>query len=59
MFSWWNREPVLLLGVVQAGLTLAVCFGLNLTQEQIGEILTFTTALTTWVARSQVSPTQK
>lgn len=58
MLSWWNKEPVLLLGVVQAGITLGVSFGLNLTQEQIGAILTFTTAVTTWIARSQVSPTQ-
>ena len=58
MGNLWNREPTVLLGVIQAGVTLGVCFGLALTNEQIGAILTFSTAVVTLVTRSQVSPTQ-
>jgi hypothetical protein len=54
----WDREPTVLLGVIQAGVTLGVCFGLELTQEQIGAILTFSTAVVTLITRSRVSPTQ-
>lgn len=52
----WDREPALLIGVVQAGLALAVGFGLKLSPEQMGLILAFTAALLSLVTRSKVSP---
>jgi FtsH-binding integral membrane protein len=36
-----TREPALLLGAVVAGLGLLVLFGVNLSKEQIGGIVTF------------------
>lgn len=36
-----TREPALLLGVVVAGLGLLVLFGVDLSKEQIGGIVTF------------------
>lgn len=36
-----TREPVLLIGFVTAGLGLLVLFGVDLSKEQIGGIVTF------------------
>lgn len=55
--SIWNREPVMLLSVVQAGIILAVSFGVNLTEQQTGAILTLSSVLLGLVTRSQVTPT--
>ena len=57
--SFWNREPALTMGLVQAGIILAVSFGLKLSPEQTGAILAFSAALLAWVTRSQVTPTKK
>lgn len=54
MKNLWNTEPTAVLGLVQAAITLFVCFGVHLTNEQIGAILTFTTALLMVINRSQV-----
>lgn len=53
-----DREPVLTLDLVKAALALAVGFGLDLTGEQVALVLTFTSALLAFVARSRVSPVQ-
>jgi hypothetical protein len=51
-----NSEPALILGAVQAALALAVSFGFGLSNEQIGAILAFASALTAVIVRSQVTP---
>jgi hypothetical protein len=51
-----NEEPVLTLGLVQAGTLLAVGFGLKLTAEQIALVGAFTAALLAFIARRQVTP---
>lgn len=50
----WSTEPTAVLALIQAGTTLLVCFGLHLTTEQVGAILTFSGALLAVVNRSQV-----
>jgi len=56
MNNLWTREPVVFLGLIQAAITLIVTFGVTLTPEQTGAILAFSTAVFTFIARSQVSP---
>lgn len=51
-----NREPVAIMFVVQTGIALAMGFGLDLTTEQMGLILTFTGAVLTLITRQQVTP---
>lgn len=46
-----NKEPVTIVGVVQALLALAISFGLKLTQEQLGAILAVTAVAGLLVAR--------
>ena len=57
MGSLWNREPVLFMTVIQAGLALLLSFGIHLSVEQIGAILAFSAAVIGFVVRSQVVPT--
>jgi hypothetical protein len=52
----FGREPVAILAVVQGAITLLVTFGLHLTAEQIGAIVTFSGLVLALVARSRVSP---
>ena len=52
-----RREPVLVTGLIQAALVLAVSFGLDLSTEQTAGILAVTAALLALVTRSQVTPT--
>lgn len=52
----WGREPAVILGLIQAGLTLALTFGLDLTVEQVGAILAFVNVALALVTRSRVSP---
>ena len=56
MKSLWNREPALILGVVQAILGLLLAFGVDLTSEQIGMILAVTAAVLALVTRTKVTP---
>lgn len=51
-----NAEPAATAGVVQAGVTLGVAFGLDLSSEQVGAILGATTALLSWWTRRKVTP---
>lgn len=57
MGNLWNREPALVVGFVQAVITAAVAFGLELTAEQTGAILLVTAAALSLVVRRKVSPT--
>lgn len=52
----FSREPALILGLVQSALALAVGFGLNLSTEQMGLLMAFSSALLAVITRSQVSP---
>ncbi len=52
----WNREPVLVLAVVQAFLALLVGFGVDLTGEQVALVTAFTAAVLGFVARQKVTP---
>jgi hypothetical protein len=52
----WNREPALIYGLAQALLTLAVVFGLDLTDEQTAAILAATSTLLALIVRSKVTP---
>lgn len=54
-----NKEPALLLGLVQAVLALVVAFGLDLSPEQIGAVLAATAALLSVVTRSKVTPVDR
>jgi hypothetical protein len=51
-----RHEPVLILAAVQAAITLVVAFGLDLTSEQVGAIVTFTGAVLSVIARRKVTP---
>lgn len=52
----WGREPALILAAIQAGLALAVTFGVDLSNEQIGGILATSAAIFGVWTRSQVRP---
>ena len=52
-----TREPVLLSGLVEAVIVLAVAFGASLTVEQTGAILGVVAVATAIITRAFVSPT--
>lgn len=52
----WGREPAMVLALVQAVIVLGVSFGLRLTPEQTGAILTLTAVVLGLITRSQVKP---
>ena len=52
----WNREPAMIIAFVQAGIALAIGFGLSWTAEQVSLVVAFTAALLGVITRSQVSP---
>lgn len=51
-----GREPVLILGLVQAILAVAVGFGLNLDGQQVALIMALAAAILSVIARSKVTP---
>lgn len=53
----WKREPVLVMGAIQAIIGLLVAFGLELTVEQVGAILVFGAAVLSIATRRYVAPT--
>jgi hypothetical protein len=53
----WDAEPAVLVSLVSAILSLGVSFGLQLSAEQTGAILTVFQLTAGVVTRSQVSPT--
>lgn len=55
----WGREPAMVLALVQAVIVLAVSFGLRLSPEQTGAILTLTAVVLGLITRTQVSPASK
>lgn len=52
----FDREPALVLGLVQAVLALILAFGVDLSTEQVGAILAVTAAVLGYVTRSKVTP---
>lgn len=54
-----GTEPALILGLVQAGLTLAVVFGLELDEGQAAAILAFVNILIAVITRQTVVPVEK
>lgn len=56
MFNIIKQEPVLTMGVIQSAIALGVSFGLHLTAEQMGAILTASAAVLSLVVRRRVSP---
>ena len=53
--SMFNREPALILALVQSALALVIAFGLELTPEQVGASLAVTAAALGVITRSRVS----
>ena len=52
----WGREPVLILGLIQAGVALAVGFGLSWSGDQVALVMAFTAAVLSVIARQRVTP---
>ncbi|MGL5910649.1 MAG: hypothetical protein ACRCZP_11650 [Phycicoccus sp.] len=52
----FRREPALVSGFVAAAVALAIAFGLDLTDTQVGAIMAAVTALLALIVRSQVTP---
>lgn len=59
MGTIFGREPALILGLIQAGLALAIGFGLNLSGEQTALIMAFSAAVASVIVRQNVTPTAK
>lgn len=55
----FGREPALILGALTALIALAVGFGLDVTEEQVGLILAAVSAVMALIIRSQVTPVRR
>ena len=51
-----KNEPVLTLALIQAGVAMAVGFGLQWSGEQVALFVAFASAVLGWIARAQVTP---
>ena len=56
MGTIFGREPVLVMAVIQAGIALAVGFGLQWTVEQVTLTVVFSSAVLGLIARAKVTP---
>ena len=56
IFGYLKGEPVLVMGAIQAGLGLALAFGLHISADQIAAILVFSAAALSLVVRQKVTP---
>ena len=52
-----NREPAIIIALVQTAIALVVSFGFDLTVEQVGAIVAVSAAILGVVTRSKVTPT--
>jgi len=55
----WDRitnEPVMVIGVLQAGIACGAAFGLHVSAGQIAAIETFAAAILSVIVRQRVSP---
>lgn len=57
MLDRFKGEPALLFSLFEAIIVLAISFGLDLTQEQIGGLMAVVAILTGVAVRTKVSPT--
>ncbi len=55
MKNLWDAEPAALLGIVSAGIALAVGFGAPITTQQMGLIMSFVSAVVAVITRSKVT----
>lgn len=53
------NEPVAMLTLIQAGITMAVGFGLEWSGEQVALVTTFSAAALGFIARKSVTPNNK
>jgi len=51
-----QREPAVVVAVLQAALAVAVSFGLDLSAEQVSALLAFAAAIGALVVRQRVTP---
>ena len=56
MKNLWSKEPAMILGTIQAILAAVTSFGLQLTTEQIGAIMTVSSMIIGLITRFRVSP---
>jgi len=54
-----KNEPVLIMTAIQAGISLAMSFGLGLTPQQTGAILAFSATIIGLITRQFVTPNSK
>ena len=52
----WNREPALVLAIVQSLFAVAVGFGLDLDTEQLTTLVALSSAILGFAVRRQVTP---
>ncbi len=52
----FGREPAAILGLIQAGLALAIGFGLQLSGEQTALVMAFSAAFVAIITRQSVTP---
>ena len=52
----FGREPAAIMAALQAAIALAIAFGLDLSDEQIGAILAVVATIAGLIVRSQVTP---
>lgn len=57
MGTIFGREPAAILAVIQAGIALAIGFGLHWTGEQVSLVVTFTAVILGLITRQVVTPT--
>lgn len=56
MWNYIKSEPAVVIALIGAALTVAVAFGVSLSDAQLGAISAFVTVLVGFVTRSQVTP---
>ncbi len=52
----FGREPAAILGLIQAGVALAIGFGLSLSGEQTALVMAFSAAAVAIITRQNVTP---
>lgn len=50
----WDREPALIVGVIEALILVGVAFGLPITTDQLAQIMAFVIALGALITRRSV-----
>lgn len=59
MLTIWGRisqEPSVVMAIIQAGIALALSFGVDLSEVQLGALLAFTALVLGFATRSVVTP---